>query len=144
MSQPQRRRPGSASPIKLVPTVEPVQTPTVTAPEAPVEASAVAPQPSKPAGRKPLKSPPATAPTATKDAADVKTPVTVTIHRSVKKTAETAVLRTAGFPNGYPSFSALVEGAIQRELQRLADEYNGGEAFTPNGGSFRQGRPFSS
>jgi hypothetical protein len=70
--------------------------------------------------------------------------VTVTLRRSIKKTAETAVLRTAGLPDGYQSFSALVEGAVQRELQRLADEYNGGEAFTPNGGAFRQGRPFSS
>lgn len=152
MTQPQRRRPGSASPIKLVPAVEPVQTPAAAPTETPSESptatngapSSSPRQKTSTPRRKPVGSPAPPAPVAADAAPDTKAPVTVTLRRSIKKTAETAVLRTAGLPDGYQSFSALVEGAVQRELQRLADEYNGGEAFTPNGGAFRQGRPFSS
>ena len=152
MTQPQRRRPGSTSPIKLVPTVEPVQTPAAAPTETPSASTAAtngssSSPPKKRAAtprQKPVGPPTPAVPAGADHAADVKAPVTVTLRRSIKKTAETAVLRTAGLPHGYQSFSALVEGAVQRELQRLADEYNEGEAFTPNGGSFRQGRPFGS
>ncbi|KRE28233.1 hypothetical protein ASG80_21375 [Agromyces sp. Soil535] len=69
---------------------------------------------------------------------------TFSIRKTVKKSAETAVFRTAGYPGGYTSLKALVEGAIERELVRLADEFNGGEPFPPNEGGFRRGRPFGS
>lgn len=36
---------------------------------------------------------------------------------------------------------ALVEGAIEREVARLADEFNDGESFPPNECGFRRGRP---
>lgn len=148
MTQPQRRRPGSTSPIKLVPAVEPVQTPSpaTTNSESPAAtrdnltpSPQVAPEtpPAQTQATTPASSAPAEAP-------DTKAPVTVTMYRSTKKRAETAVFRTAGFTDGYTSFSALVEGAIQRELERLAELHNGGEPFEPNSGSFRQGRPFSS
>ncbi|WP_411698541.1 hypothetical protein [Conyzicola sp.] len=67
--------------------------------------------------------------------------VTVGLRVSVKKRAETAVLRTAPYKGGYLSLSALVDGAIERELDRLAIEFNDGEPFPQNGGDFRQGRP---
>ncbi|WP_414172995.1 hypothetical protein [Clavibacter tessellarius] len=44
------------------------------------------------------------------------------LRAGLKKRAQTAVLRTAGVPGGYKSFAALVDGALERELTRLADE----------------------
>lgn len=153
MTQPQRRRPGNSSPIKLMPEVEAVQTPPP-APEIqanPVVAHPVATPPTaRSEHRRSTTTPgsssqeaPAT-PASHIPADDPKVSVTVTLRRSVKKTAETAVLRTGGFHDGYSSFSALVENAVQLELQRLAAAYNGGVPFEQNGGSFRQGRPLGS
>jgi len=70
--------------------------------------------------------------------------MTFGILPSLKKQAETAVLRTATFPEGYSSMAGLIEGALRRELARLADEYNEGEPFPANTGTFRQGRPLGS
>ena len=67
--------------------------------------------------------------------------VTFAIRTSLKKRAETAVLQTAGYQGGYTSFAALVEGALERELARLATEFNDSVPFPCNAGSFRQGRP---
>lgn len=75
---------------------------------------------------------------------DGKKAVTFAIRTSLKKRAETAVLRTAGYEGGYLSMAALLEGAIERELERLADEFNDGEPFLVNVGSFRRGRPAGS
>lgn len=67
---------------------------------------------------------------------------TTLLRRSLKLQAQTAVLRTQQDPNGYRSFAQFVNGAIERELVRLADEYNNGAPFEQNAGSFRTGRPF--
>ncbi len=49
--------------------------------------------------------------------------------------------RTAGVAGGYSFLKVVAEGAIVRELQRLAEEFNGGEAFPPNTEKFRADRP---
>ena len=129
MSAPSRRRPGSASPIKLVPEVEEVRTPAAIEPP-----PAIAPTP-----------PAATsAPATAAQGSDEKKAVTFGLRTSLKKRAETAVLRTAGYEGGYASMAALVDGALERELARLATEFNNGEPFPQNVGGFRQGRPLGS
>ncbi|MCI4659558.1 hypothetical protein [Cryobacterium zhongshanensis] len=75
---------------------------------------------------------------------DEKKSVTFGLRMSLKKRAETAVLRTAGYEGGYTSMTALVEGALEREIERLAIEFNNGEPFPRNNGGFRQGRPLGS
>lgn len=77
----------------------------------------------------------------TRFAVGLRTTMTVRIRSSVKKSAETAVLRTAARLGGYNSMNSLVEAAIERELECLAAEFNGGEPFAPNDGRFRKGRP---
>ncbi len=66
------------------------------------------------------------------------------LRAGLKKRAQTAVLRTAGVPGGYKSFAALIDGALERELTRLADELNDGAPYEPNTGEFRTGRPLGS
>lgn len=75
---------------------------------------------------------------------DEKKQATLNLRRILKARAETVVLRTAGFEGGYSSWNSFVEGALERELQRMADKFNHGEPFPPNNGSFRQGRPLGS
>lgn len=168
MSTPVRRRPG-ASPIQmLTPHIEEVRTsrvddepapglmtapPTLTT-EAEPEASAPAVADDTPVPAATVNAPaaPAATPTPASSAApaptftesDEKKATTLAIRRSIKARAETAVLRTAGFDGGYKSWASFVEGALERELQRLEQEFNGGESFPPNMGSFRQGRPLGS
>ena len=128
MTAPNRRRPGSASPIRLVPEVEEVRTP---------PAMELPPAPASPNPRS----------NASSDGAvegDEKKAVTFGLRTSLKKRAETAVLRTAGYEGGYNSMAALVDGALERELARLAVEFNNGEPFPRNVGGFRQGRPLGS
>ena len=135
MTAPIRRRPGSTSPLALVPEVEELRT-------SPVEEQAqpiAEPAPSSPATA------PATAALAVEPIESVeKKAVTFALRTSLKKRAETAVLRTAGYEGGYKSMAALVEGALERELERLAVEFNNGEPFPENVGGFRQGRPLGS
>lgn len=128
MTTPSRRRPGSASPIRLVPEVEEVRTPPA------MEAAPAAPSPT----------PTPTAPSADAVESDEKKAVTFGLRTSLKKRAETAVLRTASYEGGYSSMTALVDGALERELARLAIEFNNGEPFPRNVGGFRQGRPLGS
>ena len=128
MTAPSRRRPGSASPIRLVPEVEEVRTPPA------MEALPAAPSPT----------PTSSAPSADAVESDEKKAVTFGLRTSLKKRAETAVLRTAGYEGGYASMTALVDGALERELARLAVEFNNGEPFPRNVGGFRQGRPLGS
>ena len=128
MTAPSRRRPGSASPIRLVPEVEEVRTPPSM--ELPPDTASSNPRSS-----------------ASSDGAvegDEKKAVTFGLRTSLKKRAETAVLRTAGYEGGYNSMAALVDGALERELARLAVEFNNGEPFPRNVGGFRQGRPLGS
>lgn len=135
MSQPARQRPGSVSPIKkLTPEVEPVQTPSSITVDTVTES--VSAQPAMATAEKPV----VVAATQPADP-DPKGSFTTSVRRSVKKAAETAVLQTARFPGEYSSLSAFVEGAMVRELERLATEYNDGQPFLPNTGTFRQGRP---
>ena len=128
MTTPSRRRPGSASPIRLVPEVEEVRTPPA------MEALSAAPSPTLTP----------TAPSADAVESDEKKAVTFGLRTSLKKRAETAVLRTASYEGGYSSMTALVDGALERELARLAVEFNNGEPFPRNIGGFRQGRPLGS
>jgi hypothetical protein len=158
MAAPARRRPGSDSPIKLVADVEQVRTPGGVADDAAgefggeVAATAPTAAPGEPheqqestivpvSSRAPR---PAKQPIIALPADDGKTPVTFSLRTTLKKRAETAVLRTAGYQGGYTSMAALVDGALERELERLAREFNNGEAYPPNAGTFRQGRPFGS
>lgn len=139
MTTPSRRRPGSASPIKLSPQVEEVRTSTTIDPPAVVPSvdnePTIAPTPQTRESNRPRRSPVET---------DEKRPVTFGLRVSLKKRAETAVLRTAGYEGGYSSMAALVDGALERELERLAVEFNNGEPFPRNPGGFRQGRPLGS
>lgn len=122
MSAPQRRRPGASSPIKLTANVEPVRT---GAPDSTDEPR-----------------PPRVQEAAVQPAKEPTVPSTVSMRLGLKRRAQTAVLRTAGLPGGYRSFAALIDGALERELQRLADAHNEGVPYEPNEGEFRTGRPF--
>lgn len=146
MSAPARRRPGASSPISLTPKVEPVNTGT---PEAtPIDGAVGTLPPPEPVPTSAPKSSPrskdagtsGTAPTTEDDSTVA---VTTLVRRSLKLQAQTAVLRTQQEPNGYRSFAQFVNAAIERELQRLAAEYNDGAPFEQNPGPFRTGRPFA-
>lgn len=75
---------------------------------------------------------------------NMKQPVTINMRTALKLRAETAVLRTGHLPGGYRSQVMLIEAALERELTRLETEFNNGEPFPPNVGSFRTGRPLGS
>jgi hypothetical protein len=152
---PQRRRPGSQSPILLTPKVEAVSTPATPVTPAAAPTSEPAAEPAAAPVRAvatpatPVKKPRATA-TRSKPAPpvapevpvdDAKIARTFLMPRMLVKTAETAVLRTGGLPGGYKSMAALMNGALARELERLAGEFNDGEPYPPNGAEFRVGRP---
>lgn len=167
MTGPARRRPGGTSP--LLPSVETIRTaphleestdaaaPTDPAPPA---LSLVEPHIQTPVAEPATQATPSPGPTfAPSQPAvvsstsphgdypaelDEKKQTTLNLRRILKARAETVVLRTAGFEGGYTSWNAFVEGALERELQRMADEFNNGEQFPPNVGSFRQGRPLGS
>lgn len=57
--------------------------------------------------------------------------------------AKSAVLATSGKPGGHRSFAGLVQAAVEREVQRLAEEFNDGQPYESHQGEFRRGRPFS-
>ncbi|PYI69750.1 hypothetical protein CVV68_01175 [Arthrobacter livingstonensis] len=75
---------------------------------------------------------------------NMKQPVTINMRTALKLRAETAVLRTGHLPGGYRSQVMLIEAALEQELTRLEAEFNSGELFPPNVGSFRTGRPLGS
>lgn len=159
MAAPVRRRPGTGSPLAV--EVEPVRTP-ATVPEQPAAPAAedapVAPpaaaqrakvevaEAPAPAVERPRRAPTAASDPGPKvtDQADPKSAVTVQIRNSLRQRAQTAVLQTAGRAGGHRSFAALVDAALERELERLAREFNGGAPFERNAGEFRTGRPFGS
>lgn len=117
----------------------------------PMRPVAAAPDPSAP--ELPL-SEPALAPAAATPASpeepaaffpdNAKTSITMDLLTRLKLRADTAVLRTAGLPGGYRSRGQLINAAIEAELIRLEAEFNNGEEFPPNLGSFRTGRPLGS
>lgn len=135
MTAPIRRRPGTTSPLALVPEVEELRTSPVEEPAQSITEPAPSAQVTAPATAAPMVEPVESA---------EKKAVTFTLRTSLKKRAETAVLRTAGYEGGYKSMAALVEGALERELARLAVEFNDGKSFPQNTGGFRQGRPLGS
>lgn len=142
---PARRRPGATSPIpRLEPHVEPVKTPATTPAPTPTPTPTLAPAPQAvevaPAPVAPVATIPAPV-VAQRPPAPERKAVTFPMSVELKKRIETAVLRTQGHPGGYASFTAFMDGAATRELARLEAEYNGGEAFEPNPGRFRAGRP---
>ena len=101
----------------------------------------------------PASSSPAAAPAATASAVpegpafipeNAKTSITMDLLTRLMLRADTAVLRTAGRPGGYISRGQLINAAIEAELIRLEAEFNNGEEFPPNMGSFRTGRPIGS
>lgn len=159
MAAPVRRRPGAGSPLAV--EVEPVRTP-ATVPDPPaapaVEEVAVAevappepreattaPSTAAPVKRRRLASPAASqVQPAQATEPDPKSAVTVQLRNSLRQRAQTAVLQTAGRPGGHRSFAALIDEALERELARLAAEFNDGEPFERNAGAFRTGRPFGS
>lgn len=142
MNAPARRRPGASSPISLTPKIEPVNTGVPTAPES--HGSGDNSTSRSEASQNVAARSPETNGLGSSAVEDDSTVATTTLlRRSLKLQAQTAVLRTQQEPNGYRSFAQFVNGAIERELQRLANEYNGGTPFERNPGPFRTGRPFS-
>ena len=145
----QRRRPEGASPIALTPKVEPLPTPAAPepvaagAPAVPVAVPAAAPQPAPdepaPAAAVAVQQV-APAPPQVREE-DRKVSRTFDLRESLLREAQTAVLRTGQFDGGYRSLNALVVGALERELVRLAGEFNDGVKFPMHRGSFRTGRP---
>lgn len=136
MTARERRRPGAGAPFPLTPKVEAI-VPAVAEPSIPDLPSDRVNDPLVPREARP-NSAPAPAP------AESKLARTFQLRGSILGGAQTAVLRTGGLEGGYSSLNALVEGAIERELRRLADEFNGGEAFPVHAGKFRAGRPIGS
>ena len=133
MSQkPTRARPAARS--TLVPSVEPINTGTTHAQE---RSSEHAPATPTAAPQR------AAAPSAVASAKNPSTTVSLKMDNALIAQAKTAVLRTAGSEGGYKSFVALVQGAVERELQRLAEEFNDGAPFEKHEGEFRRGRPLS-
>lgn len=126
----ERRRPGAGTPFVLTPNVEAI------VPTAPAEPH----QPTTPA---PTETPVTPAPAERPAAAPPRTKVarTFQIPSDLLGMAQTAVLRTAGQDGGHSSLNALVENAMIRELQRLAQEFNEGQPFPAHTGAFRTGRP---
>jgi hypothetical protein len=122
--KPERSRPAGRSPLKA--NIENINTGAQVAPAAP----APSPQPQVPA------TPPVPAPDETKS-------VTVKLSSSVIGKAKSAVLQTSGKPGGHRSFAGLVQAAVEREVQRLAEEFNDGQPYESHQGEFRRGRPFS-
>lgn len=148
MSGPTRRRPGAASPIRLVAEVEEVRTPQATTP-----AEQANPTPPAEASQSNVAAPVASIPPvqdvtpeqqSTQRMPEAKVATTVPIRRSLKARAQTAVLRTGSYNDGYSSFAAFIEGAIEAELKRLESIFNDGEPFPEHDGAFRRGRPLGS
>lgn len=149
---PTRKRPGSQSPIALTPKVEAVSTPATVAPtpavpSTPAQEPAPAPARAEPAApakeSRPTSTEQGRAPASNEVVDDPKVSRTFLIRLSQVKAAETAVLRTGGLPGGYKSMTALMNAALARELERLANEFNDGAPFPPNAAEFRVGRPLS-
>lgn len=156
----ERRRPGAVSPIALTPKVEPLPTPAgpalASVEKAPATQPAGVPQPAAdgqsvgevaaPAVATDLPAP-APRPAPVRRAAPVaieadrKVARTFSLRESLVREAQTAVFRTGEFEGGYTSLNQLVVGAIERELERLAGEFNNGTRFPEHRGAFRTGRP---
>lgn len=70
-----------------------------------------------------------------------KVAITVLIDQDLKLRGQTAVLRAVSSADDPRTFVSFVEGALRRELERLACKLNAGVPFEPNEGLFRTGRP---
>lgn len=166
MSKPQRKSPASRSVLGLVPEVEsivptaaPIAEPEVTqvvestpeqAPAAPpepivVESTQTSARTKKTAPRAAESAKPAEGSTKrVSETAITSEKITVAINGSLKRRAQTAVLRTAAYPNGHQTLASLVEAAIERELAALEADFNRGKPFPENHAGFRTGRPLGS
>lgn len=146
----QRKRPGSTSPIALTPKVETIQTPASPPPDVPAPvAEPVIEQASQPVDPAPV---PMQVPsvaqlvgavTRAPSHPEARIARTFQLLERLVRQAETAVFTTAG-RGGYTSMAALMNGALEHELERLAAEFNGGEPFPENQQGFRRGRPLGS
>lgn len=132
----ERRRPGDGVPFPLTPHVEPIVPVATTTPPSLSRA--------EPATTHAAERGTSSAGGPNEPAPDTKVARTFQLRSGTLGAAQTAVLLTAAREGGYASLNALVEGALIRELQRLADEFNGGEAFPVHVGKFRTGRPIGS
>jgi hypothetical protein len=150
MSAPERRRPGGASAIRLTAEPEVVKTGAlpVGATQAEVVADAVLSIQTASANLAVASESTATVvsedPPHRQEEDRAKEQTSLQLRRSLKRRAQTAVLRTGGYEDGYRSFASLVEGALERELSRLEAEFNAGQPFPENEGGFRTGRPMGS
>lgn len=152
MSPVKRRFPGAESAISAMEAIR-VGDQNQDTPPAPVaylpapaaspapDPTAAAPQPATPSPQTPT--PPAvSAPVQPAAEPPAKKATTIPMRVELKKRAETAVKVTKEIPGRYNSFTAFVEGAIEHELARLADELNGGVPFEANTGApLTTGRP---
>lgn len=120
---PERSRPAGRSSLK--PQIETINTGAQSAPSAPRLEPQMAPVPPAPMPN------------------DTKSPVTVKLLDSVIGQAKSAVLHTSSKSGGHRSFAGLVQAAVEREVQRLAEEFNDGQPYESHKGEFRRGRPFS-
>lgn len=66
---------------------------------------------------------------------------TMNVRENTISMMKTAVKKTREQPGGAETMTALVNAALERELQRLADEFNGGEPFPPSYDNLQPGRP---
>jgi hypothetical protein len=123
--KPERSRPAGRSPLKA--NIETINTGAQAAPAPPTTSS---PEPQAP-------------PSPPMRISDETRPVTVKLSSSVIGKAKSAVLQTSGKPGGHRSFAGLVQAAVEREVQRLAEEFNEGQPYESHQGEFRRGRPFS-
>lgn len=133
MTGPARRRPGGESPISIPVSVEAVRTPATASVDVLEDVTPVA-------GKRPLAAEPSSQ-ASIAQTRDLRKNFTVTLNVQVKAQAVNAVLRSAGLEGGYDSFSAFVENAIIRELDRSAAQFNDGIAWPTSGGALRPGRP---
>lgn len=142
----ERRRPAGQSPIVLTPLVESIQTPPTVEPTIKAEhepAVVEAERKSKRSPRPAASAPAEPTPTPMPPAPEPKIARTFQFRDSLIKRAETAVLRTGG-QGGHMSMTALLNAALERELQRLEAEFNDGAPFPANRGAFRTGRAIGS
>lgn len=153
MSAPARRRPGSVSPIALTPDLQPIKTARADdeglaarslSPgdlQAASEQESAAATTQEPAPQ--TSSVPATAAAPAAPAPNVPGPKVTRTYKldlDLVQRAETAVLR-AGV---HRSMTGMVAAALERELERLANECNDGVPYPPNTDQFRTGRPVGS
>ncbi|MEX0936559.1 MAG: hypothetical protein WDZ59_01775 [Pirellulales bacterium] len=77
-----------------------------------------------------------------RDVSEPKVRATLYLPLDVLEEARNAAVHLAGYPVRL-TLTKLAEDAMRRELQRLADRYNGGRAFPRRSEELRGGRPIA-